>query len=175
MGKTRSAKPRSTVSSRAPSKASLQALARRHLEGWGLAEPAALEQAAERLARAVLAGAPRADDPALVGRMRALAERWIADFAGAAAHPGSHWIWHAGPLLNRFPTTFLLTPLPQVTEVNAEAGKIRLLPERVPAVIKQQTILGPLEHVLLALREVARRARSAVPDEQPQTIANPAE
>jgi hypothetical protein len=175
MGTTRAAQRRNAVSSRAHRKPALHVLARRHLERWGLVEPGVLGQAAERLAQAVLADEACQDDAARVGRMRALAERWIADFASGAAHPRGHWIWHASPLLGRFPATFLETPLPEPDTVGAEAGCIAVLPARDPAVIRQQIILGPLEHVLQALRETARRARSAIPSDEPETIADPAE
>jgi len=151
----------------------LRSLARRHLERWGLVDPEVLERAAERLADAALAGGALKDDDALLDRMRALAERWIADFAGGSADPKRHWIWHAGALLGRFPRAFLETPLPR-SAASAAVGCLAILPERDPAVIKQQVIAGPLEHLVNTLRQVARRARPGVLDEEPQTLADPA-
>jgi hypothetical protein len=161
------------VSTRLARTARLRTLARRHLERWGLVEPAVLECAAQRLAEAVLADPTSGDDGVSLGRMRALAERWIADFAGGCSDPERHWIWHAGALLRRFPATFLETPLP-VSAEGAQPGSIAVLPERDPVVVKQQLIAGPLERVILALREALHRARPAVFDQQPQTLADSA-
>ncbi len=172
MGPTRAAEHGIAVSA-GPISARLRSLAHRHLERWGLVEAAVLDRAAERLADAVLADGVGPNDDALPDRMRALAERWIADFAGGSSDPKRHWIWHAGALLGRFPRAFLETPLPR-SAASAEAGCIAVLPERDPAVIRQQVIAGPLEHLVTTLRQVARRARSGVLDEEPQTLPDPA-
>ena len=168
MGETRAAEQQVAVSSQ-PDSAALRLVARRHLERWGLVEPRVLARAAERLAEAVLTNGGGCETGELVGRMRALAERWIADFAGGASDPKARWIWQAGALLGRFPATFLETPLPEAIAIGGvEVGNIAVLPERHPAVIRQQIIAGPLEHVVSALREAAHRTRSAVIAEQPQ-------
>jgi hypothetical protein len=78
----------------------------------GLWDEPTSEAAARCVVTAVLREPYQRDDAALERRLVTVARKWVRDFSEPSASPPSNWFSRAPVLLSKFPSAFLVTPLP---------------------------------------------------------------
>ncbi len=128
---------------------------RRFLSGWGMKDTPSAFVAAGRLAAAARGGCRTTSPRELCERGARIGRAWIEDFARAAGGTEVDWLFRARRLLERYPRTFLETPIP----IGPRPMRLLLLPEPQPSEMMQQSITDSVERLQRLIEAVAERLR----------------